>query len=107
MNRIKEAAILAAGIIILGVCIKWGIDDFAEKDRQVTVKGLAEKEVEADKVTWPIQTKELGNDLATLYSNINATTATIKAFLIKNGVKENEIEVNAPTVIDMNANQYN
>lgn len=107
MNRIKEAAILAVGIIILGVCIKWGIDDFAEKDRQVTVKGLAEKEVEADKVTWPIQTKELGNDLATLYSNINATTGKIKAFLIKNGIKENEIEVNAPTVIDMNANQYN
>jgi len=107
MNRIKEAAILAVGIIILGVCIKWGIDDFAEKDRQVTVKGLAEKEVEADKVTWPIQTKELGNNLTELYSNINVTTNKIKAFLIKNGVKENEIEVNAPTVIDMNANQYN
>lgn len=57
MNRIKEAAILAVGIILLGLCIKWGIDDFADKDRTVTVKGLAEKEVEADKVTWPIQTR--------------------------------------------------
>jgi len=107
MSRIKEAGILAVGIIVLGLCIKWGIDDFAEKDRCVTVKGLAEKEVEADKVTWPIQTKELGNDLATLYSNINVTTEKIKAFLIKNGVKAGEITVNAPTVIDMNANQYN
>ena len=43
MNRIKEAAILAVGVIVLGICIKWGIDDFANKDRTVTVKGLAEK----------------------------------------------------------------
>lgn len=107
MNRIKEASILAVGIIILGFCIKWGIDDFVEKDRQVTVKGLAEKEVEADKVTWPIQTKELGNDLSELYANINVTTEKIKAFLLKNGIKQEEIMVNAPTVIDMNANQYN
>lgn len=107
MNRIKEASILAVGIIILGICIKWGIDDFVEKDRQVTVKGLAEKEVEADKVTWPIQTKELGNDLSELYANINVTTEKIKAFLLKNGIKQEEIMVNAPTVIDMNANQYN
>ena len=67
MNRIKEAAILAIGMIVLGLCIKWGIDDFANKDRVVTVKGLAEKEVEADKVTWPIQTKEIGADLPALY----------------------------------------
>lgn len=107
MNRIKEAGILAVGLIVLGLCIKWGIDDFAEKDRCVTVKGLAEKEVEADKVTWPIQTKELGNDLTSLYSSINVTTGKIKAFLINNGIKDSEITVNAPTVIDMNANQYN
>lgn len=107
MNRLKEAGILAFGIVILGLCIKWGIDDFAEKDRCVTVKGLAEKEVEADKVTWPIQTKELGNDLAALYSSINSTNEKIKTFLLNNGVKAGEITVNAPTVIDMNANQYN
>lgn len=107
MNRIKEAGILAVGLIVLGLCIKWGIDDFAEKDRCVTVKGLAEKEVEADKVTWPIQTKELGNDLTSLYSSINVTTGKIKTFLINNGIKDSEITVNAPTVIDMNANQYN
>lgn len=107
MNRLKEAGVLVFGIVILGLCIKWGIDDFAEKDRCVTVKGLAEKEVEADKVTWPIQTKELGNDLAALYSSINSTNEKIKTFLLNNGIKAGEITVNAPTVIDMNANQYN
>ena len=89
------------------MCIKAGIDDFADKDRNVTVKGLAEKEVEADKVTWPIPTKELGNDLPELYSRINATTQKVKTFLKQHGLKDEEISVNAPVVIDLNADQYN
>lgn len=106
MNRIRESAIIAIGMIILGLCIKWGIDDFANKDRKVTVKGLAEQEVEADKVTWPIQTKELGDDLPQLYSKINATTEKVRAFLKQNGVKDEEISVNAPVVRDLNAEVY-
>ena len=60
---IKQAAILAIGIIALGYCIKSGLEGLAGKDRKVVVKGLSEKEVEADKVTWPILSKEIGNDL--------------------------------------------
>lgn len=104
--RLLEAAVLAAGIAFLGLCIKWGIDDFANKDRNVTVKGLAEKEVEADKVTWPIPTKVLGNDLPELYQSINSTTSKIKAFLKQHGIKDEEITVAAPVVIDLNADQY-
>ena len=88
------------------LCIKWGIDDFANKDRKVTVKGLAEREVEADKVTWPIVFKEMGNDLPTLYDDIKVKQTKIKAFLLKHGVKADELTVNASKVVDMAANQY-
>ena len=101
MNRIKEAAIIAIGIIGLGLCIKGGIDDFVNKDRKVTVKGLA------DKVTWPIQTKELGDDLPALCDKISETTAKVKTFLRRNGIAESEISVNAPLVTDLKADQYN
>ena len=107
MSRIKEAAVIAIGIIVLGLCVKSGLDGFSDRSRKVTVKGLSEREVEADKVTWPILTKELGNDLPSLYKSINATTAKVKAFLKQNGVKDSEISVNAPVVIDLNADQYN
>ena len=107
MNRIKESAIIALGIIVLGFCIKSGMNDFTNRDRKVTVKGLAEKEVEADKVTWAIQTSEQGNDLPTLYNKINATTDKVKAFLKHNGVKEEEISVGAPQVSDFEADRYN
>ena len=106
MNRVWEAAIIAVGIIVLGFCVKSGLDSISSKDRKVTVKGLSEREVEADKVTWPILTKEIGDDLPALYSRINATTAKVKAFLKQNGVKDAEISVNAPVVVDMNAERY-
>lgn len=105
-KMIISATILAIGIVVLGFSLKSAIDNFSNKDRKVSVKGLAEKEVEADKVTWPIATKELGDDLPELYNSIGRTQQKIKAFLLRNGIKESEIQLNAPTVIDMNAEQY-
>ena len=55
-----EAIIIAIGLIGLGVCLYGGISKFVNKDRIVNVKGLAEMEVKANKVTWPIQFKETG-----------------------------------------------
>ena len=60
-NRMIASALIAVGIVCLGWFIKAGIDNFANKDRKVTVKGLAEREVPADKVTWSIGTKVTGN----------------------------------------------
>lgn len=105
-NRIVEAALVAASVVVLGLCVKSGIENFADKDRKVTVKGLAEREVDADKVTWPILSKEIGNNLPDLYNRIGVTQGKIKRFLLDNGVKESEINVNAPVVIDLNAERY-
>lgn len=38
LNKLGSALILALGVIILGLCIKAGIDGFANKDRKVVVK---------------------------------------------------------------------
>ena len=106
MKTIIPSALIALGIVILGLCVKAGIDDFTNKDRRVVVKGLAEKEVDADKVTWPIVSKEIGNNLPELYRKIAVTQASIKRFLKAGGVADAEITVNAPVVIDLNADQY-
>ena len=105
-NRIMAAGLIALGLVCMGWLIKGGMDNFTEKDRKVNVKGLAEQEVKADKVTWPIVSKEVGNDLPGLYDRIGATQAKIKAFLIKGGVKEDEISLNAPQVADLTAREY-
>lgn len=106
MNRVKESIILAVGLIVLGLCIKGGINNFANKDRKVTVKGLSEREVKADKVIWSISTNDMGNDLPTLYQSINAQADKVKAFLKQNGLGDDEITVNPPSVNDLEANQW-
>ena len=65
-----EAAIIAVGLLLLGIMVKGGINNFVNKDRVVSVKGLAEMEVPADKVVWPLVYKDIGNDPALLYANM-------------------------------------
>lgn len=105
-KEIISAAIIALGICALGWFVKAGIDDFASKDRRVSVKGLAEQEVPADKVTWPIVSKEVGNDLPSLYDRIGATQTKIKNFLTAGGIKADELAENAPSVVDLSAREY-
>jgi len=105
-NRLFAAAVIAVGIICLGWFVKAGIDNFANKDRHVTVKGLSEREVPADKVTWSISTKVTGNDLPMLYESINGQTDKIKSFLKQNGLDEKEITVNPPAINDLEAREW-
>lgn len=102
-----EAVVIAIGLLLLGVFIERGISSFANKDRSVNVKGLAEMEVEADKVTWPLVYKSIGNDLIGLYEQINKSNKTITQFLKGKGIEEKEISIDAPEIIDMKAERYN
>lgn len=101
-----EAVILAIGLALTGYFVKAGIDTLATRDRVVTVKGLAEMEVPADKVTWPLMYKSIGNDLPALYSQIEATNQKIQAFLTSKGIDAGEININAPEIVDLQAERY-
>ncbi len=102
-----EAVILALGLSLAGVFVRNGLSEFSSRSRVVTVKGLAEMEVKADKVTWPLTYKVLGNDMISLYNEIEESNAKITAFLKSKGIKENEISVSAPEIIDTKAERYN
>lgn len=102
-----EAVILAIGMLVMGNLIRLGLNSFSDKDRVVNVKGLAEMEVPANKVTWPLMYKDLGNDLPALYNKISQTNQAIVSFLKQKGIAEDEISINAPEIIDMQAERYN
>ena len=106
LTRILPALLIATGILFLGVFIKNGIDNFAYRDRVVAVRGLAEKEVMANKVTWPIVCKEVGNDLTSIYDKITSNTAKISKFLTDNGISADEILVQPPQILDLQAERY-
>ena len=105
-HRIIEASILAVGFIILGFLLKTSVDNFSNKDRYVSVKGLSEMEFPADKVTCPLVFKEIGDDLLKIYTSVNAKNDTIVAFLKAKGINEKDINISAPEIVDLQAERY-
>lgn len=104
------ASILALGIVAgLGIA-GWLLSDalitFKTWDRAVTVKGLSEREYLADKVIWPIQFVEAGNDLPALYVELDAHANTVTQFLTRAGISDSDITVGQPEITDKLAQQY-
>lgn len=94
------------GLTALGFQLAKAAIEFKQLERSVTVKGLAEKEVAADVVIWPIQFISADNDLQALYKSIDENTNKIKAFLNDNGIASNDITVSPPSIIDKSAQQW-
>lgn len=106
MKGTIPALLIALGLMLLGIFIKNGIASISNNERVVTVRGLSELEVKANRVTWPIVSKSVGNDIVSLYDEIQKTNNAIVNFLKSHGIQDNEIMVNAPQVNDMQANSY-
>ena len=103
---ILSAIIVAMGMTAAGVAVRNGIVTFKDRDRCVVVKGLAEREVKANKVSWPLTYKEIGNDPSEMYGVIERKNKQVVDFLKAGGVKDSEISVNSPTISDRQANSY-
>ena len=106
MNKYFSGAAFILGMIILGISLYATVSNFKSYDRWVTVKGLCEKEVMADKVIWPIVYKQGGNELGKLYNTVQDMNNTIIEFLHDAGVTDDEITVNSPSILDTRTNLY-
>jgi hypothetical protein len=106
-----------ASAFILGVFVFFGLSalgyllgdaaiEYKQYDRSVTVKGLSEREFEADIVIWPIQFTAAGNDLESLYGSIEQSTVKTQAFLNNNGISREEVTLSVPAITDKSAQQY-
>jgi hypothetical protein len=94
------------GLTALGYLLGDAAIKFRELERSVTVKGLSEREYNADTVIWPIQFTEAGNNLEGIYASIETSTSRIKSFLVDHGIKPDEITFSSPAVTDKSAQQY-
>ena len=94
------------GLIVLGMMIPQAVKTNRSFDRTVNVKGLCEKEVQADKVIWPIQYKAVGNDLNTVYQELETKSGIVRNYLRNGGISDAEISVTAPVLSDKFAMEY-
>lgn len=106
-SRIVESVILGAAaciaMAVFGLLLGRSLLQFKEYERVVTAKGLAEREVAADIAIWPITFVSAGNDLESLYGDLEQKTGAILDFLKRHGFADGEITVNAPAVNDKQA----
>jgi hypothetical protein len=94
------------GLFSAGYLLSQSVIKFKEYERSVTVKGLSEREYDADIVIWPIQFTEASNNLNDLYSSMEVSTNKIREFLQKSGIKKEEVTLSTPAITDKSAQQY-
>lgn len=105
-HRLSSAIVMSIAIIVLGSMLPIAVKDFRAFDRTVTVKGLCEREVEADKVIWPINYRVASNDLSDLTAKMESNRRTIVQFLKDGGIDESEITFSAPKISDKYSQEY-
>lgn len=69
-HTVLAAIFLSLGLISLGFILKSAALNVKEMERTVQVKGLAEQEVIADTVIWPLQFSDADNDLEKLVNRV-------------------------------------
>ena len=100
------ALLIALGLVGAGWFASQGMERLRTADRYVTVKGSAERIVDADLVVWPLAHWVGGNDLADVQRRLDANTATIRGFFTGAGFKPGEIVVSPPRLEDRWAYAY-
>lgn len=91
---------IGLGICVAGLGVSSAVYKLRSAQRFVTVKGLAEREVGADLVVWPLTFEVTGNDLNVLQTQVEAKRQTIKEYLSSAGFEESEISQSAPRIRD-------
>lgn len=100
------AVLVALGLATAGWFASQGMARLKTQDRYVTVKGSAERIVDADLLVWPLPHSVGGNDLAEVQRHLDANTAAIRDFFLQAGFKAGEIVVSPPRLEDRWAYAY-
>lgn len=95
-----------AGLAALGLIAGNAAIDVKAHERSVEVKGLAEREMPADTVIWPLSYQLASNDLNELYESIADKNELINRFLADNGLDMTEVSTAPPMVVDRHAQAY-
>ncbi len=102
-----KTLLLSASIVIAGFFIG-NMHKIGKKyDRFVQVKGLSEREVNADLAVWPINITLTANDLNALKVQIEEQSNLVYDFFIAQGFNTNELTKGSTNIIDVRADLYN
>jgi len=101
-----NAILLSIAIALAGWFVGGGFVRSRTADRFVTVKGVAERIVDADIGLWPLRLVATDNVLSSAQTKIEAQRTAVMAFLQKHGLESADTEIQGVEVNDVRANPY-
>ena len=109
-NRLLPAAVfaglLAVGLIGAGALIGQGVINARVGDRAVTVKGLAERDVQADLAVLPLRFTASGDVLADVQARIDRDLGVVRGFLTAQGYPESAVSLGRLEVADTQSREW-
>ena len=111
MQKNTLAALLLGALVGMGIASAgWftagAVRQVRESQRFVTVKGLAEREVDADLAIWPVTFKEASEDLSELQRRVDAKREVVAGFLVEAGFPREELSFAVPRIQDRQAETW-
>lgn len=104
--RLIAAFLVALGIALAGFAVGHGLERFRMSDRSVTVKGLAEMEVQSDFAVWTLSFRRAGNDFSGVQQALAADRDKVTTFLKTRGFTDAEVDARPLQVQDLFAREY-
>ncbi len=109
-SRLIPAAVfgglLAVGLIGGGALIGQGVVNARVGDRTVTVRGLAERDVQADLAVLPLRFTASGDVLSEVQGRIDADLAVVRRFLAAQGYPAETVSLGRLEVADRRSREY-
>ena len=103
---IVRPLIIAIGLVLGGLFIGGGFARGRAADRYVTVKGISEREVQADLAIWPLRIVAASDNLATANAQLQESLGKIRTFLSSQGIDPTQAQLQDFSVTDAQTNQY-
>lgn len=100
------ALVLAAGLAVAGLAVGLGFARGRASERFVTVKGVAEREVQADLAIWPLRMVAASDDLGQASTTLREAERLVRAFLAEQGIDSTQVTAQDFSASDAFANQY-
>lgn len=89
------ALILSLGFILSAVVMGYALKQFNQSNNAVTVKGLAEKPIQADSARWEIslQTSRYSNSVTEAYQLLDQEMKSMQNFFVQHGFKASDLQM--------------
>lgn len=97
---------IAIGLIGLGYFVSSAFVQVKSLERNVAVKGLSVRDVDADIAIFPISFEASANDLSELNTKIKSDIEKVKTYLKEYGFDISEMTISAPQITDRFAQDY-